>query len=45
MLYQPHEAALASRTREAGVLVRIHAGLEDVDDLRADLQAAFKRVG
>jgi len=26
-------------------LVRIHAGLEDVNDLRADLHAAFKRVG
>ena len=45
MLYQSHESALASRTSAAGALVRIHAGLEDVDDLRADLQAAFKRVG
>jgi cysteine-S-conjugate beta-lyase len=45
MLYQPHEIALASRMRLEGPLVRIHAGLEDVDDLRADLHAAFKRVG
>ena len=44
MLYQQHEVALASRTSAAGALVRIHAGLEDVGDLRADLQAAFKRV-
>jgi cystathionine beta-lyase len=45
MLYQQHEVALASRTSAAGALVRIHAGLEHLDDLRADLQAAFKRVG
>jgi cystathionine beta-lyase len=45
MLYQQHEVALASRTSVAGALVRVHAGLEHLDDLRADLQAAFKRVG
>ena len=45
MLYQPQEVALASRTSVGGALVRIHAGLEDVNDLRADLHAAFKRVG
>jgi cystathionine beta-lyase len=45
MLYQQHEVALASRTSAAGALVRVHAGLEHLDDLRADLQAAFKRVG
>ncbi len=45
MLYQPHEVALASRTGAEGALVRVHAGLEDVDDLRADLEAAFRRLG
>lgn len=45
MLYQSHESALASRTSAAGALVRVHAGLEHVDDLRADLEAAFRRVG
>jgi cystathionine beta-lyase len=44
MLYQPHDVALASRTNVGGALVRIHAGLEHVDDLRADLHAAFKRL-
>jgi cystathionine beta-lyase len=45
MLYQPQELALASRTGVEGALVRVHAGLEHVDDLRADLQAAFRRLG
>ena len=44
MLYQEHEVALASRTSVGGALVRVHAGLEHLDDLRADLHAAFKRV-
>ena len=29
---------------EAGVLLRIHAGLEDVGDLKADLVEAFARL-
>jgi cystathionine beta-lyase/cystathionine gamma-synthase len=45
MLYQPNEVAMASRTSVGGALVRIHAGLEDVNDLRTDLHAAFERVG
>lgn len=28
-----------------GPLLRIHAGLEDVDDLKADLEAGFERLG
>jgi cystathionine beta-lyase len=27
-----------------GVLLRLHAGLEDVDDLKDDLTEAFKRL-
>ncbi len=45
MLYQPHEVALSTRTGGEGALVRVHAGLEHPDDLRKDLQAAFKRIG
>jgi cystathionine beta-lyase len=29
---------------EAGYLLRIHAGLEDADDLRRDLEAGFERL-
>jgi cystathionine beta-lyase len=44
MLYRPVEAALSSRQGPASTLVRVHAGLEDVRDLQADLEAAFSRV-
>jgi cystathionine beta-lyase len=29
---------------ESGVLLRLHAGLEDIDDLKADLTEAFARL-
>jgi cystathionine beta-lyase len=56
MLYRNAELALASRAPQTvpadatasptpGPLVRVHAGLEDVEDLRGDLQAAFARIG
>lgn len=34
----------ASAWTPAGPLLRIHAGLEDVDDLRADLEAGLRRL-
>lgn len=34
----------ASRWQDEGVCLRVHAGLESVDDLIADLQAGFERL-
>ena len=34
----------ATRTRSEGELVRLHIGLEDTDDLIADLEHALARV-
>lgn len=35
----------ARRWEDPGVLIRVHAGLEDFDDLRADLEAGLERLG
>jgi cysteine-S-conjugate beta-lyase len=41
----PAEIKRGVRKFEAeGTLIRLHAGLEDVDDLKADLDAAFSRL-
>jgi cystathionine beta-lyase len=39
-----HLPTRTSKGWEDGVLLRIHAGLEDIDDLKADLTEAFKRL-
>ena len=42
----PHSAVPWPRPgRPQGQLIRIHVGLEDPDDLIADLEAGFKRMG
>jgi cystathionine beta-lyase len=38
---RPERARTITPWTEPGAVVRIHAGLEDVDDLRADLGRAF----
>ena len=37
----PEKYRTASEWREKGVVVRFHAGLEDIDDLKNDLECAF----
>jgi cystathionine beta-lyase len=39
-----HLPARSKRGWPDGVLIRIHAGQEDVDDLKADLIEAFARL-
>jgi cystathionine beta-lyase len=41
----PNEARSATRWHAPGPTLRIHAGLEHVDDLIADLERAFARMG
>ncbi|WP_193180815.1 cystathionine beta-lyase [Nisaea sediminum] len=41
----PSGARSATSWDEPGQLLRIHAGLEDVEDLKADLEAGFERIG
>lgn len=41
----PAKHRSATQWPEAGPLLRIHAGLEDVGDLIADLEAGFQRLG
>jgi cystathionine beta-lyase len=40
----PNEVRSATRFKAEGPLLRIHAGLEDADDLIADLEAGFARM-
>lgn len=40
-----HLPTRSTKTWPEGVLLRLHAGLEDFDDLKADLEEAFKRLG
>jgi len=40
----PERSRSATRWEAPGPLVRFYAGLEDVDDLRADLEAGFERL-
>jgi cystathionine beta-lyase len=44
MPFDPHEVRTATRWPHAGPCFRIHAGLEHIDDLIADLDQAFKRM-
>ncbi len=39
-----HLPTRSTRKWPGGVLLRVHAGLEDVDDLKDDLEEAFKRL-
>lgn len=40
----PEKARTATRWTESGPLLRIHAGLEDINDLQADLAAGLERL-
>jgi len=40
----PAKVRTATRWEEPGPLIRVHAGLEDVDDLKADLADGFARL-
>ena len=40
----PEKVRSATPWNEAGPAIRIHAGLEDADDLQADLEAGLKRL-
>jgi cystathionine beta-lyase len=42
---QIHKCRTATKWTHEGTLIRIHVGLEDVDDIIADLKAGFKRLG
>ena len=42
--YDPREARSATRWPHQGPCFRVHAGLENVNDLIADLEAGFKRL-
>ena len=42
--FDPREARTATRWPHQGPCFRIHAGLENVEDLLADLEAGFKRL-
>jgi len=42
--FDPREARTATRWPHRGPCFRIHAGLENVEDLLADLEAGFKRL-
>jgi cystathionine beta-lyase len=44
MPFEPREVRSATRWPHAGPCLRIHAGLEHVDDLIADLDQAFKKM-
>ncbi len=39
----PEKIRIAQKWKEKGQLLRIHVGLEDIDDLKADLEAGLKR--
>jgi cystathionine beta-lyase len=42
--FDPREARSATAWPHAGPCFRIHAGLENLEDLTADLEAGFKRL-
>jgi cystathionine beta-lyase len=42
--FDPIEYRTATEWKAAGPALRIHAGLEDVEDLKADLAAGFARL-
>jgi cysteine-S-conjugate beta-lyase len=42
--FDPSEYRTATEWKAAGPALRIHAGLEDVEDLKADLEAGFARL-
>ncbi|MDD9899963.1 MAG: cystathionine beta-lyase [Alphaproteobacteria bacterium] len=41
---EPASARTASPWTETGGLIRLHIGLEDIDDLKADIEAGFTRL-
>ncbi|MGH6792860.1 MAG: cystathionine beta-lyase, partial [Methyloceanibacter sp.] len=42
--FDPHAYRTATRWTHKGPALRLHIGLEDIDDLRADLEAGFARL-
>jgi cystathionine beta-lyase len=42
--FDPTSYRTATQWKAEGPALRLHIGLEDVDDLRADLEAGFKRL-
>ena len=44
MPFDPREARSATQWPHRGPCFRVHAGLENVDDLLADLEAGFRRL-
>jgi cysteine-S-conjugate beta-lyase len=42
--FDPSGYRTATRWTEAGPALRLHVGLEDIDDLKADLEAGFARL-
>jgi cystathionine beta-lyase len=42
--FDPSEYRTATEWKAAGPALRIHAGLEDIEDLKADLEAGFARL-
>jgi cystathionine beta-lyase len=43
--FDPSTYRTATRWKAEGPAIRLHIGLEDVDDLKADLEAGFARLG
>ena len=42
--FEPSEYRTATKWKAEGPAIRLHVGLEDVDDLKADLEAGFARL-
>jgi cystathionine beta-lyase len=42
--FDPADYRTATRWRAEGPALRFHIGLEDVEDLKADLEKAFERL-
>ena len=42
--FDPSEYRTATKWQSEGPALRLHIGLEDVDDLKADLEAGFARL-
>ncbi len=42
--FDPRAYRTATAWTDKGPALRLHAGLEDVDDLKADLEAGFARL-
>jgi len=43
--FDPRDYRTATTWQAAGPAIRLHVGLEDVEDLKADLEAGFARLG